>query len=652
MRLVNTGLGRLGAFAHAFCRKKAARRITAGVLALSMVLTNVGFSALAAPGDETQPEQATDSRVADPGTLDGYKDFLDMSESTENAGRVWSDKSVFADKAVVDGHTYESSGGNYVEVFSAMGSSQQYTGAIPSKTVIVFDNSGSMYSSSKTWSQTRIAQTVASINSTIDRLMRANPYNEVSVVLFGNGENNAFNAIAYEEEGKITVPHHGNSTAVTIIPMGHYEYNSSGNEPLEYLLAGWTAKGPMGNKLEQTTSSGSGWVFVDHNILGNKTANGCDYTAYSNGTTNIQAGIYRGLQELYNAEPSKDEAGVTLHYIPSMLILTDGQATDCLTGGWTERSDSLEAMGFVNDFSSEFVSFTGWNTLGGDQGAKWNQFIMPYTDEDGHHFATIGGAPLSEVAAAAYKANTEYNNANKEYNDAKKALEADPENAELKKDLAEKQVKLDEKKATLNTAKLKVLPYGEGLQRLEELSAQYRSTEGYMVLGALVTASYWQNQVEEKFGRDCNIYTISVDMPDPESSEFTLALDETTGKAKDTSKGKITTNGPMMNPGICFNEEWLKKYFVNGNLESGETIYPENTIGSQRVLGILDAIKGADELKTSGQLATDNLSQYRPIKSGGKPSFTCSDGTKETVDTFAKKDMYIKDYAYSTDFIR
>ena len=128
MRLVNTGLGRLGALAHAFSRKKAARRITAGVLALSMVLTNVGFSALAAPGDEAQPEQATDKRVADPPTLglDRYNEFLNMDTSTENAGRVWSDKSVFTDEVTVDDHyTYKSENGNFVEVFSAMGSSQQ-----------------------------------------------------------------------------------------------------------------------------------------------------------------------------------------------------------------------------------------------------------------------------------------------------------------------------------------------------------------------------------------------------------------------------------------------------------------------------------------------------------------------------------------------
>ena len=136
-----------------------------------------------------------------------------------------------------------------------------------------------------------------------------------------------------------------------------------------------------------------------------------------------------------------------------------------------------------------------------------------------------------------------------------------------------------------------------------------------MVLGTLVTAAYWKKQVEDHFKRDCNIYTISVDMPDPDpdSDNFKLVLDDK-GYAKDTSDGKITTNGPMMNPSVCFNEDWLAQYFVGGNLDGNKTIYPENTIGSQRVLGILDAINAA---KTGDLDST--FGEYRAIYAGAKP---------------------------------
>ena len=67
------------------------KRFLSFALAIAMVFTMIPVSNMIA--DASEP----DTRVADPSTKDAYRDVFDIGSdtiSTDNSGRVWTDKSV------------------------------------------------------------------------------------------------------------------------------------------------------------------------------------------------------------------------------------------------------------------------------------------------------------------------------------------------------------------------------------------------------------------------------------------------------------------------------------------------------------------------------------------------------------------------------
>lgn len=345
--------------------KKLARRAAAGLLAMSIVMTtalaDMSVTAWAAEGDTTAapaPEETTqgagngDTRVADAPTWESYltDGKMTLQGNSMNSGRVWTDKSVFTETQIKD-ESDPLSGqlgtDEFMEVFSALGSSQQYSANVPADTVIVIDNSGSMYSTpdKKTWEGTRISKTVEAVNFSIDMLMRANDENRVSVVLFGDGSVNG------EKDDSA-------NTAKVIIPMDHYPTSAVSGQPLEYLKAGWkTTNGQNENSGDSpnhtTRESDSGYVYVNHEALQDRIGG---YTAYANGTTNIQAGLYTGMLELIEASKDKETnmMGVPVKRIPRMIFVTDGQATDTISfDSTTLNMSSMSSNGFVNDLTND-----------------------------------------------------------------------------------------------------------------------------------------------------------------------------------------------------------------------------------------------------------------------------------------------------------
>lgn len=297
--------------------------------------------------DSVQPIKSSNhvtvvNHIADPSTVDAYVSIMEGPGRNYNGrynGRVWTDKSVYAQGTPVtlDGKFSFPFNSDFLEVYSALGSSQQYSGQIPTNLVIVIDNSASMYNGSD-WSKSRIAMTISAVNSAIDTLMRQNNQNEVAVVLFGNGNING-------EKSE------NSDTAVTIIPMGRYPVSDSSSMPLQYLKAGWgkEAVAPDIKNLDHTSASGSGYVYVDKSVLEIDGGTGYDY--YRNGTTNIHAGMYWGLMELLKAPNKKAKIGdSSVDRTPTIIFLTDGAASDALGGSWYEPQ--MTSLGFVNDFGT------------------------------------------------------------------------------------------------------------------------------------------------------------------------------------------------------------------------------------------------------------------------------------------------------------
>lgn len=242
------------------------RRLMAGLLCLSMVMSMISsvgvLTAYAASATDSEIIVA-DSRVSDPDTTDTYIGKLLNSENgSRYAGRVWTDKSVFAygydngtENDSFDGnHTLtlnmETDGydgevdfnADFSHVFSALTSSQRINEYPPTPIdlVIVFDMSGSMGQDTRysidnglnayvahvpgqndpTWPQdgvpmadriknSRIQKTLDAINQTIDRLMAQNPQNRVAVCGYG-------------------------ANATVLMPLGHYRRNGGA----EYLSVG------------------------------------------------------------------------------------------------------------------------------------------------------------------------------------------------------------------------------------------------------------------------------------------------------------------------------------------------------------------------------------------------------------------------------
>ena len=90
-----------------------------------------------------------DTRIADPSTMDGWKDFfLPQPLNTDNAGGVWTDKSVFKDDAAFSGTGITLDGDRgFLVAMSAIASNMTVTGLspLPMDTVMVLDLSSSMY---------------------------------------------------------------------------------------------------------------------------------------------------------------------------------------------------------------------------------------------------------------------------------------------------------------------------------------------------------------------------------------------------------------------------------------------------------------------------------------------------------------------------
>ena len=207
-------------------------------LSLCMTASMVSGTAFAAvPGPTEKIVDGT--RVADPNTMDDYQNkLLSMENGSRYAGRVWTDKSVFAyDKSgnntinldmATDGYNGNVGyNADFAHTFSALASSQVVNEYPPSPIdlVIVFDMSGSMGQDTRydidsgvnnyvkandsdfpkdgvpmeeRIKNSRIQKTLNAINKTIDGLMAQNPQNRVAVCGYG-------------------------ANAVVIMPLAHYK---------------------------------------------------------------------------------------------------------------------------------------------------------------------------------------------------------------------------------------------------------------------------------------------------------------------------------------------------------------------------------------------------------------------------------------------
>ena len=157
-------------------KSRLLRRIIAAVLTVAVVLAALpmGLMTFAAPTDSYY------DRVVDQNTMDNWKNYFSLTDiTTENAGGVWTDKSVFADNSAFGGLINMKDGDkNFLTALSAIAANKEVVGysTVPTDTVLVLDASGSMNGS--------YSALVTAANNAITELLSVNENNRVGVVLY------------------------------------------------------------------------------------------------------------------------------------------------------------------------------------------------------------------------------------------------------------------------------------------------------------------------------------------------------------------------------------------------------------------------------------------------------------------------------------
>jgi pilin isopeptide linkage protein len=287
-------------------RPRAGRKLAA-LVAIALVL-----GALAIPGAPWEPFSAranaadpepTD-KVADPATDHEYPGSADTTayyDSTIQSGRVWADKTVYADEVTGDGQSPNqvvvtpSDTDEFVVELSAMGSTRVVSTStpVPIDLVIVIDVSSSMaycvgsssaycYSSSN-WQNSRAYAMAQAVNEAVRIVMTGNPLNRVAIVAFGYGSTTV---AALQSAAPIT-----GTTYARLVASG----TNANNQRLTL----------------NTFGNGS----VD---IGGTGGAGTQ-------ATNLQRGIYAGLALLAGQSSASVTGGN--QRIPNVLIFTDGEPT-------------------------------------------------------------------------------------------------------------------------------------------------------------------------------------------------------------------------------------------------------------------------------------------------------------------------------------
>lgn len=261
-------------------------------------------------------------RVSDNESIDYWKGYFSdgrhsdvwgSTVSTQKAGAVWTDKSVFvptqSGSITIDGVSVplKDTGDNFLISMSVIASNKTVKGYeyIPTSTMLVLDVSGSMGNGNggnRTWDEM-----VQAANKAIDTLINLNNNNRVGVVLYSG--NSSF--------GDSDI---GDSTL--LLPLDRYSTTAINNNG--------TVNNTADDYAEYLTASNS-TVGINPAV---KLADGGNVNTKNSksvaGGTYIQGGIYRAMEELVADDaPKKVADGVQagIAYTPIIVLMSDGAPT-------------------------------------------------------------------------------------------------------------------------------------------------------------------------------------------------------------------------------------------------------------------------------------------------------------------------------------
>lgn len=277
----------------------------------------------------------TTGRTADDDTRGTYENYLNDETignlTTEFSGRVWADKTVTTDNQTFSGDVGTitvQNDSDFLVTYSALATTQSITGEAQSPVDVVFvvDFSGSMISNVMDDNESRLANLLDALNSSIKTLMEANEYNRVAVVCYSgmnktypNDVAGASNRDSYKYPSQV------------LLKLDHYQNsnfnvnNRSGESNNNSRTVSWNVSNSQG-----------------HQVSGSR-------TIYPADATNTQMGLYTGMQLLTSSDTTVTIDGQTVRRVPAVIHLSDGNPTvsSDSTSWWEPENNSNNGNGVV-----------------------------------------------------------------------------------------------------------------------------------------------------------------------------------------------------------------------------------------------------------------------------------------------------------------
>ncbi len=314
-------------------KQSAKNRITSIVLTLAMLLSIIPFTVFSVSAASVDA-----GLVADISTMDSWKDFFFTSGniSTENAGAVWTDKSVFTDAAAfADLGITKNDQNSFLVALSAIAANMSITGTsgVPTDTMLILDVSGSM---NDNYGNNDVAEDlVNAANESIATLLSANKTSRVGVVLYSGSSDSSTN---YTTASQL------------LLPMARYSTASDGKY-LTYTVKGWSS----------TTET----IGIDGDVTFEASDDKpAPVSKDVVGATYIQRGIITAMEEFLG---SGNEIVQSEHRKPVIVLMSDGApslgSTDFTDPGKDQNggydlgtgSGTSAALGFVSQLTASYA---------------------------------------------------------------------------------------------------------------------------------------------------------------------------------------------------------------------------------------------------------------------------------------------------------
>ncbi len=334
--------------------KRKINKILSVFLVITIILST--FSGLIVSAATPNPYY----KIADNATLDGWKQFFgSTTTSTQNAGGVWTDKSVFVDGSAFTGLT-DAYGDkitptvkddSFLVALSAIASNKSIVGYshIPTDTVLVLDVSSSMGPGYQSHNNDAIAELVAAANAAMTEILSINNNNRVGVVLYWANTTTFLPIDRYTTANKVS----GSSDVLKF-----FETNSSRNE----ITISNGVKDGNGNNVHSKTQRVQSGTYIQ-------------------GGLGLAADMFKEKSDANDTIINGDGFQAGTQRKPVVVLMTDGAPSY----GTTNYSDPGNSTIGLNGTSTNNFSFLTQITA-----AAVKKDITSYYNNSGTLFYTLG----------------------------------------------------------------------------------------------------------------------------------------------------------------------------------------------------------------------------------------------------------------------